>query len=402
MTDAEKISLIRDAIPVTQKKVYLNAGSIGPISAIACDVMSYCTVEELNEGRAIRSAFEEFKGKKAALRQAFAKLVNATPEEIALTHHATDGMNIVSHGLNWRPGDEVVTTNLEHPGGLLPLYVLRQRWGVVVKVIEIPPTLSPTEIVARFEAAITSRTQLLSFSHVAWNGMCLPLAQIVAMAHQHHVFCVADGAQAAGAIPLDLPGSGVDFYAMPGQKWLGGPEGTGALYVRREHLSLLSPTFVGYPSMGDDGIYDLSGNYMPAPDARRYEVATVYRPAIRGMLAHLTWLDEVIGWEWIHTRIAHIAQYAHESLSRLSGVSLMMPQGPQAGLVTFNLAGYDPPRVVTKLAEEDIILRSLPEPFNALRISTGYYNSEADIDRLIDALKVILKSDPESLPHVEH
>jgi len=403
MTDAEKINLIRDAIPVTQKKVYLNAGSVGPLTTIANDVLKQYSNEELLEGRANPNAFIAFRAKKAALRQAFAKLVKARPEEIALTHNTTDGMNIVSHGLNWQPGDEAITTNLEHPGGLLPLYVLRQRRGVMVKVVEIPPHLSADEVVARFEAAITPRTRLLSFSHVAWNtGMRLPLAEIVAMAHRHHVLCLTDGAQSGGAISLDLPASGVDFYAITSQKWLCGPEGVGALYIRREHLSLLSPTFVGYPSMGDAGIFDLTGHYMPAPDARRYEVATVYRPAIRAQAANLAWLEEAIGWEWIHARIAHIAQYAREALGHLSGVTIITPSSHQAGLVSFNLDGYDPARVVTKLAEEDIILRYLPEPYYALRISTGFYNSEADIDRLIAALQAVLNSDPESLPQVEH
>jgi len=274
---------------------------------------------------------------------------------------------------------------------------------VVVKIVEIPPDLSADDVVARFEAAITPRTRLLSFSHVAWNtGMCLPLAEIVGMAHRHHVLCLVDGAQTAGVIPLDLPASGVDFYAITSQKWLCGPQGVGALYIRRDHLSLVSPTFVGYGSMGDAGIFNLTGYYMPAPDARRYEVTTVNRPIIRAQAANLIWLEEVIGWEWIYARIAHMAQYAREALGRLSGVTIITPPGPQAGLVTFNLDGYDPPRVVAKLAEEDIILRYLYEPYYALRISTGFYNSEADIDRLIAALQAILLSDPESLPPAEH
>jgi len=401
MTSTEKINLIREAMPVTQNTVYLNAGSVGPLSTITQRTLQESNEVELAQGRATMSAFRQSRQTSADLRAAFARLINASPDEIALTHHTTDGMNIAIHGLNWQPGDEVITTNLEHPGGLLPLYVLRQRKGVIVKVIELPPDLSPDEIAARFEAAITPRTRLMAFSHVAWStGVRLPLDKIVATGHRHHVLSAVDAAQSAGSIPLDLPASGADFYAMPAQKWLCGPEGVGALYVRRERLSVLEPTFVGYRTMGDDGAFNLTGHFMPASNARRYENATVYRPAIRAMLVNLNWLEETVGWDWIYTRIAHLAGYARNKLLALPGVTVITPSGPQAGLVTFNLDGYDPARVVTRLGQDNIVVRYLYDPY-ALRISTGFYNTEADIDRLVDALRNILAGDPDSLPEHE-
>jgi L-cysteine/cystine lyase len=153
--------------------------------------------------------------------------------------------------------------------------------------------------------------------------------------------------------------------------------------------------------MGDEGIYDLSGHFMPAPGARRFEVGSVYRPGLKAMLANLVWLDETIGWEWIHNRIVHLATYACHKLEQLSGVTVITPPGPQAGLVTFNLDGYDPPRVMAKLAEENIVLRFIKHPY-ALRISTGFYNTEGDLDQLVAALQNILGSDPESLPPSEY
>jgi L-cysteine/cystine lyase len=226
MTDVEKINLIRDSIPAAQNSIYLNAGSVGPLPTIAYQALQDGNRQELTEGRASMSGYLLGKQTAAELRQAFAKLVKADPLEIALTHHTTDGMNIAVHGLSWQPGDEIITTDLEHPGGLFPPYIVRQRYDVKVKVIEIPPDASPANIVDRFEAAITPRTRLLVFSHVAWNtGVCLPMTEIVAMGHRHHVLSVVDAAQAIGAIPLDLPGSGVDFYApslwiYPAAAWI--------------------------------------------------------------------------------------------------------------------------------------------------------------------------------------
>lgn len=398
MTDMEKISMIREAMPVTRNKVYLNTGSVGPLGLICHETLQRSQELELQAGRADMRGMTELKQSMADLRRAVAGLVKARAEEIALTLHTTNGMNIVTYGLAWQAGDEVITTDLEHPGGFLPLYVLRQRCGVTLKVVSIPPNLGPDEVVARFEEAITPRTRLMVFSHVAWNtGMRLPLKEIVAMGHRRHVLSLVDGAQSAGAIPLDLPASGVDFYAISGQKWLCGPEGLGALYVRQDRFSQLAPTFVGYRTFGDKAVYDATGYFMPAPDARRYEFATIYRPGLKAMLANLNWLTETIGWDWIYARIAHLAGYARRALSRLAEVTIITPPGPQAGLVTFILAGYDPARLITRLAEEDIVLRFIDQPY-ALRISTGFYNTEADIDRLVEALQEILKQGPESLP----
>lgn len=396
MTNNQKIAMIRDAIPATQNKVYLNSGSVGPISTITSQAIAAHNAQELREGRAGMSGFMSFMEDKANLRQAFADLVQARPEEIALTHHTTDGMNIVSHGLGWQPGDEIITTNCEHPGGLLPLYVLRQRYGVVVKVVDLlregPPPID------RLEAAITPRTRLLALSHVLWNtGDCLPLADIAALTRQRNVLLLVDGAQAVGVVPLDLPRLGVDFYAMTGQKWLCGPEGVGAFYLRREHLNLVAPTYVGFASMDYQAQHDWSGYYMPQPDARRYEVGTIYRPGVKAMVENMRWLRETVGWEWIHTRILELARYAHQKLKATPGVTLLSPARPQTSLTVFNLDGYDPPRVVLKLAEMDIILRYISEPY-ALRISTGFFNTETDIDRLVEALQEIQELDPESLP----
>jgi L-cysteine/cystine lyase len=389
MTDAKKIALIRESMPAVQNRVYLNTGTAGPLSTLTIEKMNQANALELEAGRAELSGFKLLMETVDELRAALARLVKASPAEIALTHHTTEGINIVVHGLTWQPGDEVVTTTSEHEGGLLPVYVLQQRYGVMVKVIDI----SPEDVVAQLEAAITPRTRLLVFSHVTWNtGARLPLADIVAMAHRRHVLTLVDGAQSAGAISLDLAASGVDFYALPGQKWLCGPEGTGALYVGKDRLSLIAPTFVGYSTLEDVNAYDFTGHFLPARDsARRYEVGTIYRPGIYGMRANLNWLEETVGWEWIYNRIEHLAEYARTALQALPGVTILTPPGPQAGLVTFNVKGLDPARMMAKLAEAGIILRFIRHPY-ALRISTGFYNTETDIDRLVSTLRDYLET----------
>ncbi len=394
----EKITRIRADMPVTENMVYLNTGTSGPLSKHTLAVLTNENTRALTEGRADMTSYKRLHTAKVELRQAFAALTGASPAEIALTHHTTNGMNIVSHGLNLQPGEEVVTTTLEHEGGLLPLYVLKQRRGITIQTVDLMGVADDAEIVRRLEAAITPRTRLLVFSHVAWNtGQRLPLAEISAMARRHHVLTLVDAAQSVGAIPLDLPAAGVDFYAMPGQKWLCGIEGTGALYIRRERLGVLSPTFIGYASLEDSSMFDYDGAFMLAGGARRFEVGTVNRPGIHAMLANLRRLADEIGWAWIFERISALSTLTFNALNSLSGVQVITPKAGQSGLITFNLDGYDPARVMTKLAQEKIVIRFLPYPY-ALRVSTGFYNTEADIDRLLGALEDVLSHSPDDLP----
>ena len=397
MNDQEKLALIREAMPVTQKSVYLNTGTAGPLSSVTLKALHQANLFDYEVGRGSLNSIKPIIDAVAQLREAFARLVNARPEEIALTHHTTDGMNIVSHGLRWQPGDEVVSTTLEHQGGLFPLAVLRQRHGVVLNFVDIKLEDTASQIVAKLEAAITPRTRLLVFSHIAWNtGFCLPMEEIVAMAHRHHVLTLVDAAQSIGAMPLDLPASGVDFYAMPGQKWLCGIEGTGALYVREDRISIVEPTFVGYYS-SQPNAFDLTGHFLPAKGAKRYEVGTVYRPGIKAMLANLTWLEETVGWEWIYNRIASLTEYTYNALKAIPQVTLVTQAGVQSGLISFYLDNYDPARVTTKLQEKNIVVRFLPYPY-CLRIAVGFYNSKKDIDHLIRELRAITEMEPDELP----
>ena len=397
MTDDEKVRLARAEMPVTGRKVYLNTGTAGPLARVTLKALEAGGRFEYETGRGTFSSFPVLLEDIERLRAGFAALMGASEEEVALTHHTTDGVNIVAHGLAWQAGDEIVTTSAEHEGGLLPLYVQKRRHGAVIKVVDVRHGDSPDEIAVNIGRAIGPRTRLIAVSHVNWNtGLRMPIESIAAIARERGVLTLVDGAQSAGAIPMDPASSGVDFYAAPAQKWLCGPEGIGALWVRAERLSLLEPTFIGFFSLVDASSYDLSGNFMPAPGARRFEVGTVYRPAVKAMCANLEWLSQELGWSWIHARIAMLAGRARRALLDIPEVEMITPGGAGSGLVTFALRGYDPRRVVAELEQSDIVLRNLADP-ESLRISTGFFNDDEDIARLVEGLRAITAMDPEAL-----
>lgn len=385
--DEDKVHAIRQELPAVTDCAYLNTGTCGPLPRRSVQAMHTQAERELLRGRIDSEGFMQLLAVTDELRTRFARLLGADPAELALTHHATDGMNTGTWGLDWQPGDELITTTLEHEGGLLPAYMVARRRGVTLRVVDLG--LGEGDVVAQLERAITPRTRLISLSHVSFSsGALLPLAEIVEMAHRHHVLVLADAAQSAGAIPLDVRTLRVDMVAIPGQKWLCGPEGVGAFYVRRDLLAQVRPTVVGFLSLWPGMQMDLTGEFLLSPEARRYEVGSIYRPGYVGMLESLRWLEEEVGWEWAFQRVAAMAELAVELLTGLPGVQVLTPS-PRAGLVSFTVEELVPDDVVAALSALRIRLRAIKH-FQCLRVSTGFYNTRQDLVALRDALADLL------------
>jgi L-cysteine/cystine lyase len=295
-------------------------------------------------------------------------------------------MNIAIWGLNWQAGDEIVVTSHEHDAGLLPAYAAARRHGLGLRVVDLADLSGDADTAAAsIIAALSPRTRLVVLSHVTFTtGAVLPVQAVAEAAHRQGALVAVDGAQSAGAIPVDVHALDVDFYAVPGQKWLCGPEGVGALYVRKACLSALAPMDIGIFALRDFGAMDLTGQFLPAPDARRYEQSSVYWPALYGMRESLRWLEEDLGWSWLFERTAVITARCRALLGEMPGVTLHTP-ARQAGLIAFSVAGLEAQDVATQLSEQGIIIRSIPH-YDWLRVATGFFTTEADVVRLRDGL----------------
>lgn len=382
------IDEIRSAMPAVTNRVYLNTGSVGPVAREMQEAMQAASDYEFEYGRASINDFMRVKEKLPRLRTLMGNVINAPEGTIALTHHTTEGMNIVIHGLQWQAGDEMLVTNWEHPGGYLPAFVAAREHGLRLNTAMLDWEDSPAQVREKIVEALTPQTRLVLLSHVMWNtGLRLPLAQIVKDVHEHGAFVLVDGAQSGGAIPIDVQSSGVDFYAITGQKWLCGPEGLGALYVRPDRMGQIHPHWVGFSSMMYPSKLDYAGYFIPNEGARRFETGTIYRPAVFAMLNNLEWLNSTVTWGSIYNRIEGLAGYAWYALKDMGATMITQPNAG-SGLITFNIDDHDPKVVTKKLLDQDIVVRWLADPY-ALRIATGFYNNEADIDQLVDALKVI-------------
>jgi L-cysteine/cystine lyase len=268
---------------------------------------------------------------------------------------------------------------------LAPLYQLRDRYGIVIRFADIGPR-AENPVLKAIADLVTPQTRLISISHVTWTtGSVLNVSEVAYMGREWGIPVLIDGAQSAGAIPIDVKALGVDFYAIPMQKWLCGPDGTGALYVRKGMLAIISPTYVGYWSIKHEEGFE----WELLESAQRFEVGGRHSAAIAGQAAVLSWLEHTVGHQWLFERIASLSRYASQVLKEVPGLSILTPRPGESGLVSFALEGRDDKEIVTNLRERyNMFIRNIPST-KSLRISTGFYNTEAEIDKLVSALKEI-------------
>jgi len=349
----------RSQFPVLERCSYLNAGTEGPVPRAAAAAVHERTDRDTAGGRAGHAYFAEVIDLADQARSAYATLLGAQPSEVALTGSTTDGLNTVLGGLSLSPGDEVLTSDEEHPGLLAPLRRLHVRDRVNVRVVPF----------AEIAGEVGHRTRLVACSHVSWvNGSMVDTASLRATG----VPVLLDAAQGLGAIPVDVTQLGCDYYAASGQKWLCGPEGSGCLYVRADRLDELEPPWPSYTTLADNA------NWLDSPfaeGAKRLDLG--FAPAIRSAwaLASIQTLADA-GWEWVHGRAATLAARLADLLSQRG-----LEVAPRGRTTLVSWRDDDDAATVRRLAAEGILIRNLPGR-GLLRASVGAWSSEDEVERL--------------------
>jgi selenocysteine lyase/cysteine desulfurase len=352
-------SQFRAQFPVLETRAYLNAGTEGPLPRPTADAVHERLDLELTGGRCGKSYMTALVELATRLRAGYAEVLGADPSEVALTGSTTDGVNTILSGLDLQPGDEILTSDEEHPGLLAPLGRARRRSGVVVRV-------APFSELAN---AVTPATRLIACSHVSWvGGKVLDTESLAATG----VPVLLDAAQAVGAVPVDVHALGCAFYAGSGQKWLCGPEGSGCLYVHPDQLEQLLVPWPGYGSLKDPKQPLESG---PSDGAPRLDHG--FPPGIRSVwaLTSLRMLGEA-GWDWIHERAAELAAGFAAGLTE-RGLEVS-PRG-RSTLVSWK--ADEPDAEVERFAAAGIVVRSIPA-HGLVRASVGAWSSEEELVEL--------------------
>ena len=354
----------RARFPVFEHTAYLNAGTNGPLSRATLTAMDELRAWEGEHGRGGRAYFDAMLERREEVRALIAAELHASPDDVALTESTTQGVHVVVLGLGLGPGDEVVTTDVEHFGLAGPLAAS----GASLVIVPVRG-VQPDDLFDLLRSRITPRTRLVALSAISWlDGTVFPWREL---REATGVPILVDGAQSVGAVPVDVESA--DFYTVSGQKWLCGPDLSGALFVR--DAAALEPKLAGYPGAES---YDIArGTWEPKAGARRYDPSFGAPSSVAGFQAALT--DLPAG---RYERAAELVAHCRELLLQ-HGYDVVTAPG-QSTLVSWRLPG-DTEAAVAALYERGIVVRELPGT-GLLRASVGWWNDETDLQRLVDAL----------------
>jgi len=361
---------LRADVPALGEAAYFNFGAHGPSPKYVVEAAS-AFIADHEYGSATTDpyahAFETYE----TVRERIAAFVGAESDEIALSESTTDGINRIAGAIDWKPGDVVVRTDVEHPAGVLPWKRL-EREGVEVRVLETEDGRIDPEAYA--DAVADAR--LVCFSAITWtHGTQLPVAELVDIADEAGAFTLVDAVQSPGQVPMNVADWGADAVAAAGHKWVLGPWGAGFLYVDREAAAEMAPRTVGYRSVESPNAAEIEYKR----GAKRFEVGSTTAAAHVGLVEAIDAI-EAVGLDAIRDRIRSLT----DRLKRgIPPERLLSPRRYESGLVTIDVD--DPEATVERLAADDIVVRSLPHP-DAIRVSVHAVSTEAEIDRLIEAL----------------
>src|SRR5579875_2094442 len=354
---------LRKAFPVLERFAYLNAGTNGPLPAVAAQAANRELSRELAEGRT-QAGFQRRRELAEALRSRYAQALGCAPHQVALTSCTSEGLTLFLLGLELGPADEVLTSDEEHPGLLGALQAVRELRGVRVR--EAP--------FSRLDREIGPNTKVVACSHVSWvSGRLAPtgLAE-----RPEGTLLLLDGAQGVGAVPTDVAALRCDGYAGAGQKWLCGPDGLGMLYLSERAFSLITPLRRGYANLAEPD------RGLAAPlhaDARRFDAYALGAPLLASGLAAL----ELLLANDLADGQRRAATLAAELSERLAEAGYPVLERDRTTLVSFRC--QDPKQAVATLRDAGVVVREIPG-HGLVRASVGPWNDRIDIDRLLGAL----------------
>jgi selenocysteine lyase/cysteine desulfurase len=371
----EDIRKIREQFPITKNKAFLNHAAQSPLPKPVADAVRRFADDFSNFGT---TSIEWNDGGKPF----FAKLIQAKPEEIAFVENTSVGLNIAANVLNYPHDSKIVTTDLEYPSVVYPW--LRKSLGVKVHYVK---NVDGKILVEDVEKAVDDKTIAIAVSHVEYvNGFRHNLRALSEIAHEHGAYLIVDAIQSAGAMQIDVKKDNVDFLTTACYKWLLSPPGAGYLYVKDELIEKLEPPFVGWASVKQE-VFDTIDfwdiwNLRLSETASRFEIGSPSYVSLTGAAEALKMLLNV-GVENIQERILRLTDHLIESVKSL-GLKLQTPEEPQyrSGVVNFKID--NPKEVAESLNRKGIVVSARA---HGLRVSPHFYNTEEEIDKLVEEIK---------------
>jgi cysteine desulfurase/selenocysteine lyase len=385
----DEIQQLRAQTKGTAQRIHFNnAGTSLPPDVVVDTVIAYLKEEALLGGYETEA---KYKDQLENTYDLIAKLLNAHRDEIALVENASTAWGLIFNGIDFKPGDEIITTEMEYITNLIGFINVQHNNGVVLKVV--PNDENGNLILPELEAAISPKTKLIAVTHIpSTAGGMIPVVAIGKIARKHNILYLVDACQTAGQAPIDVEEIGCDALSVTGRKYLRAPRGTGFLYVRKavqDQFKLFFMDGLSTPNVTQTG-------YNVRPDARRFELYEKSRALTLG-LGKAVEYALAIGVERSWQRIQMLADNLRRQLAAIDGVTVHDFGAEQCGIVTFSVKDIDSPTVKAKLLEQNInvsvglakstlIYMEKNHLVSIVRASVHYYNTEDEIKILCAAL----------------
>lgn len=368
---------LRKQFLIPADEIYLNNGTCGscPAPVLRAVFDGYTTTEKLDEQDPEDYPIWGY-GPWNEFRDPMADFIGCTRDELALLRNATEGNNCIANGIDMKPGDEVLMTDQEHPGGEQPWQLRAKRYGIVVKKVELPkPVANADQVLNLFNDAITPRTRVFFFSHITTvTGVVLPAKELCALARSKGILSGVDGAHVAGMMRLNVHELGCDFYSSSPHKWLQAPKGSGFLYVRDEVMDRVWNTIA------------TEGWDEPKLRAERFQhIGSSNVPSLCGLRAAIKFAND-IGMERIEQRHRELNNYVLDAMLKRGAESWSSPEAAmRCGIAAVNVPPIDVGQIERWMwARHKIRIRGGGGGPNKIRISTPYYVRKKDLDRFLD------------------
>ncbi len=383
-TDIENI---RFQIPSLKNIVFFNSGWTGPMPEVVFESIKRSIQNQMNLGPSSKDAVKEQIKELLDTKKKIASFFFTSSENVCLTTSTTMGINIALNAYNWDSEDEIIATKNEHASVIIPLYNLKERFNVNIKLIDVDIN-NPLESIRK---NLTKKTRAVVFCHVFWtNGYLMPVSEIVQMLKEKDIITIIDAAQSAGALEINLDEINSDFYCVPGQKWLLGPLGTGFLYVNKALFGKRPPwpSIVGYESAGDAGndeLYDLNFGWHPKKNAGVFEFGGMNNSLFSGLSSAISFASENQLKFDVYGRIFSLAQYLVERLAENKNIEVLTTKN-HAGLVSWRHKHISSTNIISRLWNDKRILIREISNRNICRASVHYFNTKKEIDYLLESL----------------
>jgi selenocysteine lyase/cysteine desulfurase len=370
-TDGGYWEKVRKQFMLEDGFAYLNTGTLGPTPRVVVKALDdYWKLMAVNPNE----NSQIFQDRQEQIRTKAAAFVGATPDEIAITRNTTEGTTVLTYGLDLKPGDEVLVTQYEHNSLKETRSRHAKRFGYVLKEVKFPMPTSHQEMVSAFEAAITPHTRVIHFGNpLGGYGCFTPVKQLAALARSKNILCFVDGAHCPGMVQFSLSDWGVDGFACNSHKWLCGAAGAGLLYVRKEVQDRVHPV--------------ISIAHEDPKGARKYDQLSRRPWPVVAAFEDILDFHMAIGRARLEQRTRALGSYLRTNAAEIPKVKVYTPNDPimSCGSSTIGIEGVSGGRLREYLRQKYDAYT--PSGGTSVRISTHFFNTYEQVDRVLKALK---------------